>query len=44
MTQATRRTKVSPVLLDGIGHYTATETPDELAKSILESTEHIDAA
>jgi pimeloyl-ACP methyl ester carboxylesterase len=35
---------VSSVSLDGVGHYTAMEAPDELAKALLGFTASVDAA
>ncbi|MFA6332185.1 MAG: alpha/beta hydrolase [Methanoregula sp.] len=43
MSQATA-TKVSSVLLNGVGHYAAMEAPDELAKAILDFVGSVDAA
>jgi pimeloyl-ACP methyl ester carboxylesterase len=44
MTQAAPGGAVSPVSLDGVGHYAAMEAPDELAKAILGFAASVDAA
>ena len=43
MSRATA-TKVSSVLLQGVGHYPAMEAPDKLAKALLDFVDSVDAA
>jgi pimeloyl-ACP methyl ester carboxylesterase len=40
---AAASTQISSVQLDGVGHYTAMEAPEELAKVLLAFADRIDA-